>query len=487
MISGLVAITGMCHTCNVWEAAIIGALSSVVYFSSAHLVRYKWKLDDPLQVIAIHLCCGVFSCVLEGVVANDVYGNPGIIHSGGNFYHFGIQLGGVCAILAWNFCVSLFMYEVVLTRLLFRNVEIRVSILDIYLGTRLFDQNYDMALDEVLNCTSNVGKQMLFELHQYMADRYAAEQLDFLIVCKIYNHYLERNENVVKSDKYQSAKYILRIVNTFVDENGSQCINVSAKQRQILFRIKNQLLFEIKTDRMEREKKEQMKEKEQKTDKEPQEEAQADDKPTEQALFFSSADDEDKKEKEQKEKKAKPLKPSTFLVKGAGRTGGGYGGLDITRENVFHSAYVSVWKLVLPHFTYFLQHTYDIERHSRPQFEYKIPFKLAKNWSIQWDAQLSKESEVMQLADTVPQYNNSGTLLSKMLQEYDEMNGTPSVKGKSRRSKTNSQQKRRSSGLAEIQLTQDYAPPAVKIADDPNKTEEDKPDAGANNFTVVIE
>ncbi len=61
LLDGLVAITGMCHTCNVCEATVIGMigfLAAIVYFGSPNFVRYKVGLDDPLQVMAIHLFYG---------------------------------------------------------------------------------------------------------------------------------------------------------------------------------------------------------------------------------------------------------------------------------------------------------------------------------------------------------------------------------------------------------------------------------------------
>eukprot|EP01083_Nonionella_stella_P027605 76041_1 len=392
MLCGLVSITGACHTCNVWEATVIGALSSVLYFCSAHVIRQKLKLDDPLQIVAIHLCCGVYSGIAEGVVANNVYGTPGIMHSG-TFGHFGIQLLGVVVIVLFNFVVSYALWEVILVRVIFGKIDIRVSILDIYLGTRLFDHNYDMALDEVLNCSSNMAKQMLWEFHTYIADRYASEQLEFLIAVKVYNHYIQRNENIDKTDKYAAAKYILRIIHSYVDENGVKCINVSGSQRSMLMRMKYELLRQIKTHQMER----------------------------------------DKKEKD-KETGNKPVlcRGSTGLE------------LDITRENVFKSVYKSVWKLVIPHFTHFLQNAYSIEK--KAKFDIKMPFKLEKNWIIEWDAALQRQQESMLLADAVPQYNSSGTMLSQMLMEYDQMqNGQDAAtKRKSRGS--------RSSGLHQIEL-----------------------------------
>eukprot|EP01084_Bolivina_argentea_P166073 288423_1 len=165
LLAGLVAITGMCHTCSPWEAAFIGAISSIVYFVMTHITRNKWGLDDPLQVICIHLFGGIYSGIMEGVVANHVYDTPGLLHGKGSrasFVHFGTQLLGVTVIVIFNFIVSLGLWELLLRRAIFRKTSIRVSILDIYLGTRLFDQNYDMALHEVLNCNSNSAKQMLF-------------------------------------------------------------------------------------------------------------------------------------------------------------------------------------------------------------------------------------------------------------------------------------------------------------------------------------
>eukprot|EP01083_Nonionella_stella_P092081 257637_1 len=450
MISGLVAVTAMCHTCGPLDAAVIGFFSSIVYFASANFVRNKMKLDDPLQVIAIHGFCGVYSGIAEGIVANDVYGTPGIIRGGmKGFKHFGVQVLGVSVIVLFNLIVGTFLYEVILKRGIFRKIDIRVSILDIYLGTRLFDQNYDMALNEVLECNSNVSKQMLWEFHKYIQDRYAAEQLDFLIVTKIYGHYLARTEieNIDKSDPYRSAKYILRMINTYVDENGLQCINVSGTQRGVLMRIKHQLLFEIKMDRMEQHKQE--------TERELEQAGAAATKVT--------------------TKGAGKDKTNKYLTKFQGDLR--QSGLDITRENVFKSVYTSVWKLVIPHFTHFLQNSYDIEEHKKPKFEIKIPFKLEKNWTIQWDEALQKQQERLHLADAVPRYNNSGTLLSKMLKELDDNKG--------RVSDGAGQTKRRSSGLQEIQLTNEHE--KHDVDDAPIVIVDSQQKAPINAVSMIIE
>ncbi len=56
----------------VWEAVIIGFVAAIMYFGSTHFVRYKIKLDQPLQVMSINL----FS-IAEGVVGPNIHGTSG--------------------------------------------------------------------------------------------------------------------------------------------------------------------------------------------------------------------------------------------------------------------------------------------------------------------------------------------------------------------------------------------------------------------------
>eukprot|EP01084_Bolivina_argentea_P049235 90576_1 len=347
LLAGLVSVTGMCHTVGVHAAVFVGVGASIVYFTMSQWMRNRWKLDDPLQVVTIHLFCGIYSGIAEGVVANHVYGAPGLLH--GHVRHFGVQVLGVTVIVAFNFIVSYFLWEVVLIRLIFRNEDVRVSILDVYLGTRLFDQNYDMALEEVLRCQSCAAKKMLFQFHQYIQDRYASEQLDFLVATKIFNTYLE--DDKIKSDPVQSAKYILKIVDLYVDTKGSQSINVSGTQRSILMRIREQLWSELKNET----------------------------------------------EQEQEQGSHKRRRSSSLIRYQAGHS---KSTMDITKENVFGATSKSIWRIVIPHFTNFLRHEYTMDK--KHKFEVKIPFWLRDDWGIQWDTELTKDTENLTLIDIVP-------------------------------------------------------------------------------------
>eukprot|EP01083_Nonionella_stella_P292050 993501_1 len=410
LLAGLVAITGMCHTCSPIEAIFIGAFASVVYFTMSHITRNKWGLDDPLQIISIHLFCGIYSGIVEGIVANNGYGTPGLIHGNGtraSFKHFGIQLLGVIVIIIFNFILSFGLWEF-FTRVIFRKTSIRVSILDIYLGTRLFDQNYDMALHEVLNCNSNSAKQMLFQFHEYIRDRYASEQFDFLLVVKIFENYLRSDR--IKFDVKKSAKHIIKIIDMYVDNNGEQCINISGTQRSILMKIRTQLISESEMNKL---------------------------------MYDIEGNIIDNKYKSS---------------------------LDVSKENVFNAVFQSVWKLVLPHFTMFCRNNF--EESKKYSYNIQIPFELQADWLIVWDKEIKKcngkNKQIKSIADTIPSYNESGTLLGRT---EIVIKNNPSG---------NTHQKQ-SSGIKEIELQKndDYYP--IVFVDEKKKQEIVK-----NNTAVVV-
>ncbi len=53
LLVGLISTTGSCHTCNVWEAAITGFISSFFYFLISHILRYKWGIDGMYELLFI--------------------------------------------------------------------------------------------------------------------------------------------------------------------------------------------------------------------------------------------------------------------------------------------------------------------------------------------------------------------------------------------------------------------------------------------------
>eukprot|EP01084_Bolivina_argentea_P272015 463028_1 len=107
-------MSGICHTCRPWEAAFFGAISSIVFFVMTHITLNKWGLDDPLKIISIHLFRGIYSGIAEGIVANNGYGTPGLIHGNGtraSYKHLGIQILGEIVIIIFNIILSNGLWE----------------------------------------------------------------------------------------------------------------------------------------------------------------------------------------------------------------------------------------------------------------------------------------------------------------------------------------------------------------------------------------
>ena len=130
-ITGLVSITGCCYTISIWSSCIIAIFSSIIYFVFKQIVREKWKIDDPLNIISVHLIPGIYSCVMEGIFANGNTSDKGLIYGG--YIHFFVQIIGVISTTIFNLISMYFMYKYILKGLLFRKTDIKVSILNTYL------------------------------------------------------------------------------------------------------------------------------------------------------------------------------------------------------------------------------------------------------------------------------------------------------------------------------------------------------------------
>lgn len=72
LLAGLVAITAPCAFVDGWAAVVIGLLAGVLVCLASVWIE-KWKIDDPVGAIPVHLFNGVFGVLCVGIFAN---GNP---------------------------------------------------------------------------------------------------------------------------------------------------------------------------------------------------------------------------------------------------------------------------------------------------------------------------------------------------------------------------------------------------------------------------
>lgn len=95
-LAGLVAVTAGCDIIDPFGAALIGIIAGFVVVYGIEFVERFLKIDDPVGAIGVHGFCGVAGTILTGFFALD----EGVFYGGG-FSFLGIQIVGVCAVIAW--------------------------------------------------------------------------------------------------------------------------------------------------------------------------------------------------------------------------------------------------------------------------------------------------------------------------------------------------------------------------------------------------
>ena len=107
-VAGLVAITPACAFVAPWAAVVIGLLAGVLC-SLATGLKYRFNLDDSLDVVGVHLIAGVWGSVAIGFFGassvNSV-GVDGLLYGGGAAL-LGKQAFGVAFVAAYSFIATL--------------------------------------------------------------------------------------------------------------------------------------------------------------------------------------------------------------------------------------------------------------------------------------------------------------------------------------------------------------------------------------------
>ncbi len=101
-ISGLAAAASASGFVGPAGALLLGAVAGVVCCAATDAVRRSWKIDDSLDVFAVHGIGGAAGALLVAVLASNALGGPGLgegVTAGGRI---GVQALGVAAVAAWS-------------------------------------------------------------------------------------------------------------------------------------------------------------------------------------------------------------------------------------------------------------------------------------------------------------------------------------------------------------------------------------------------
>lgn len=96
LLGGLVTSTASIHVMHPYEAMVFGFAGGMLATGAGHYLLVRWKLDDPVEVVATHGIAGTFGTLLYAFVA------PVEILTGqSRLLQFGIQLAGAAAIFVF--------------------------------------------------------------------------------------------------------------------------------------------------------------------------------------------------------------------------------------------------------------------------------------------------------------------------------------------------------------------------------------------------
>ncbi|APG63625.1 ammonium transporter [Sphingorhabdus lutea] len=101
-IAGLATITPAADWVGPIGAILLGATGSLLCFYAVHLIKIKLKIDDSLDVFAVHGVGGIWGSIMVAVMMSETIGGAGYGEDGSMFSQFITQIIGVGAVAAWT-------------------------------------------------------------------------------------------------------------------------------------------------------------------------------------------------------------------------------------------------------------------------------------------------------------------------------------------------------------------------------------------------
>jgi len=105
-IAGLATITPASGFVGPLGGLILGALAGAVCFYAVTLVKTRFKIDDSLDVMAVHGIGGATGILLVSVLATETFGGLGLAEGMTVTSQLSIQVVGILATLVWSVVIS---------------------------------------------------------------------------------------------------------------------------------------------------------------------------------------------------------------------------------------------------------------------------------------------------------------------------------------------------------------------------------------------
>jgi Amt family ammonium transporter len=112
-IAGLATITPASGFVGPAAALAIGAIGGAACYFAVGIVKQRFKIDDSLDVFAVHGIGGATGILLTAICVDAALGGAGLPEGRTMAYQFGVQLLGIVAILIWSVVASYAIVTVV--------------------------------------------------------------------------------------------------------------------------------------------------------------------------------------------------------------------------------------------------------------------------------------------------------------------------------------------------------------------------------------
>ncbi|CAN7230157.1 ammonium transporter [Phenylobacterium sp. LjRoot219] len=107
VVAGLATVTPASGFVSPTAGVLLGGLGSLVCFGAVELVKHRWKIDDSLDVFAVHGVGGILGTLLVAGLASADLGGAGYAQGMTMARQFGVQALGVAAVCAWSAIASI--------------------------------------------------------------------------------------------------------------------------------------------------------------------------------------------------------------------------------------------------------------------------------------------------------------------------------------------------------------------------------------------
>ena len=112
-IAGLATITPASGFVGPLGGLIIGLVAGSLCFFAVGVVKNMLKIDDALDVMAVHGVGGATGTLLAAVLATAAFGGMGLAEGTSVMQQLGTQLIGVVAVLAWSAVATLVLVKII--------------------------------------------------------------------------------------------------------------------------------------------------------------------------------------------------------------------------------------------------------------------------------------------------------------------------------------------------------------------------------------